>query len=148
MSLELWANNAWLREHKTSVQEVTNLLFLVERDLSDSAMLEISLDWRFNIVYNAGLQLATVVLYASGYRSGRGESKHYRVIQTIPHVLGYEFRAIRDYLDSCRRKRNISEYDAVGTISEKEVKDLTNIVKDFKAKVEKWLSLNHPDLIK
>ena len=49
MSLELWANNAWLREHKTSVQEVTNLLFLVERDLSDSAKLEISLDWRFNI---------------------------------------------------------------------------------------------------
>jgi hypothetical protein len=120
MSLELWKRNGWLREYKTSIREIASLLTLVERDLNDAAREEISTDWQFNIAFNAGLQLATVVLYAAGYRAGRGESKHYRVIQALPLVMGPQFSTIRDYLDNCRRKRNVSEYDAAGTISEKE----------------------------
>ncbi len=72
MSLELWKQNGWLREHKTSPEEVASILALVDRDLADAAREEVSTDWRFNIAYNAGLQLATVVLYAAGYRAGRG----------------------------------------------------------------------------
>jgi hypothetical protein len=60
MSLELWKRNGWLREYKTSDQEVADLLTLVERDLTDAAREEISTDWRFNIAYNAGLQLVTI----------------------------------------------------------------------------------------
>lgn len=59
MSLELWKQNGWLREYETSAQEVNSLMELVERDLSDAAKEEVSKDWRFNIAYNAGLQLAT-----------------------------------------------------------------------------------------
>ena len=114
MSLELWKTNGWLREYETSAQEVAGILALVERDLEDAAKKEISTDWRFNIAYNAGLQLATVVLYAAGYRAGRGESKHYRVIQALPLTMGQQFSNIRNYLDNCRRKRNVSEYDAAG----------------------------------
>lgn len=58
MTLELWKHNGWLREYKTSREEVTSFLGLVERDLADCARGEISTDWRFNIAYNAGLQLA------------------------------------------------------------------------------------------
>ncbi len=72
MSLELWKQNGWLREHKTSPQEVAGILALVDRDLADAARKEVSTDWRFNIAYNAGLQLATVVLYAAGYPCGQG----------------------------------------------------------------------------
>jgi hypothetical protein len=114
MSLELWKQHGWLREYKTSAKEVNSLMALVERDLSDAARVEISKDWRFNIAYNAVLQLATVVLYAAGYRTGRGEGKHYRVVQALSLVMGPEFSTMRDYLDNCRRKRNISEYDSVG----------------------------------
>ena len=71
-----------------------NLMALVQRDLTDAAREEISTDWRFNIAYNAGLQLATVVLYASGYRAGRGESKHYRTIQALPLIMGKEFMPV------------------------------------------------------
>ena len=119
---------------------------MVERDLADSARGEISTDWRFNIAYNAGLQLATVALYASGYRAGRGESKHYRVIQALPLVMGKRFSSIAAYLDNCRRKRNVSEYDAVGTISQKEVEDLQQTVEELKAEVEIWLKENYPEL--
>jgi hypothetical protein len=102
MSLELWKENGWLREYRTSAKEVAGILDLVERDLADASRKEISTDWRYNIAYNAGLQLATVVLYAAGYRTGRGESKHYRVIQALPLVMGRQFSSKRDYLDNCR----------------------------------------------
>ena len=69
MSLKGWRDNGWLRQCKTSAQEITGLLALVERDLAVAASREVSTDWRFNIAYNAGLQLATLVLYAAGYRA-------------------------------------------------------------------------------
>jgi hypothetical protein len=118
----------------------------VNRDLEDASRKEISTDWQYNIAYNAGLQLATVVLYAAGYRAGRGESKHYRVIQALPFAMGPQFSSIRNYLDNCRRKRNVSEYDAVGTISKKEAEDLHKTVREFKTKVERWLKVNHPSI--
>jgi hypothetical protein len=137
MSLELWKQNGWLREHETSLDEIGNILALVESDLADAAREEVSLDWRFNIADNAGLQLATVVLFAAGYRAGRGESKHFRIIQALPLVMGNRFSVIGAYLDHCRRKRNISEYDAAGTISDKEVYDLLDTVREFKLNVYK-----------
>ena len=145
MSLERWVQNGWLRPYKTSANEVANILALVDRDLTDASREEISTDWRFNIAYNAGLQLAALVLYASGYRAGRGESKHYRVIQALPLVMGEGFSTVCAYLDSCRRKRNVSEYDAAGTISGKEAEDLLRTVREFKIEVETWLQHNHPE---
>ena len=144
MSLELWKTNGWLREYETSAQEVASILALVERDLEDAAKKEISTDWRFNIAYNAGFQLATIVLYAAGYRAGRGKSKHYRVIQALPFAMGQQFSTMRNYLDNCRRKRNVSEYDAAGTISKKEAEDLLQTVAEFKIEVVRWLKKNHP----
>jgi hypothetical protein len=146
MSLESWKANGWLREYKTSIQETASLLELVARDLKDAARGEISADWRFNIAYNAGLQLATLVLSASGFAAGRGESKHYRVFQALPLVMGEEFTGIRNYLDNCRRKRNISEYDAAGTVSQKEVDDLIALILKFKIQVEEWMKNHRPDL--
>ncbi len=146
MSLERWAQNGRLRPHKTSPNEAANILALIERDLRDAARSEVSSDWRFNIAYNAALQLATLVLYAGGYRAGRGESKHYRVIQALPLVMGERFSTISIYLDNCRRKRNVSEYDAAGTISEKEAEDLLRTVREFKLEVGKWLHQEHAEL--
>jgi len=37
MSLELWRENGWLREYRTSPQEIADILDLVERDLEDAA---------------------------------------------------------------------------------------------------------------
>ncbi len=42
MSLERWTENGWLREYKTSAQEVASILALVERDLTDAEREEIS----------------------------------------------------------------------------------------------------------
>jgi len=44
------------------------------------------------------------------------------------------------------RRRNVSEYDAVGTISEKEAEDFLRTVRDFKIEVESWLQKTHPEI--
>ena len=69
MTLQQWAENGWLRPHKTSAKEIKDLFRIVERDLKDAAK-GISTDWQFGIAYNAALKLCTVLLYDSGYRSG------------------------------------------------------------------------------
>jgi hypothetical protein len=67
MSLQSWLNNGWLRAHKTSPQEIKDLLEIVDRDLKDAGG-NISADWRFGIAYNAALKLCTILVHASGYR--------------------------------------------------------------------------------
>ena len=53
MSLADWAKNGWLRPHKTSKEEIANLLEIVERDLKDASAKGLSDDWKFGIAYNA-----------------------------------------------------------------------------------------------
>ena len=68
MSLQSWLRNDWLTQHKPSRQEVLDLLALVDRDLEACQTPNLSVDWRFNIAYNAALQAATAALAAAGYR--------------------------------------------------------------------------------
>ena len=36
MTLRQWADNGWLKSHKTSAAEIGNLLAIVDRDLKDA----------------------------------------------------------------------------------------------------------------
>ena len=85
MTLKQWADNRWLKEEKTSREEIFNLLAIVERDMED-AKGSISPDWRFGIAYNAALKLCTVLMRAEGYRAAHG-LQHYRTIMALPVIL-------------------------------------------------------------
>ena len=145
MSLVEWKNNGWLRSHKTSPQEISNLLDIADRDLSDAAE-GISSDWRFGIAYNAGLRLCTILLYASGYRAEKA-LQHYRTIQALPIILGAERRKDAEYLEACRKKRNIVEYDYVGGTTENDANEIIMFVEDLRRHVLDWLRINHSDLL-
>ena len=86
MSFADWVNNGWLVLHKSSKQEIGNLLGIVARDLKDSQAKDVSDDWRLAIAYNAALQAATAALAAAGYRASR-ESHHYRVIHSLEFTV-------------------------------------------------------------
>ncbi|MDL1982503.1 MAG: hypothetical protein LWX02_13810, partial [Deltaproteobacteria bacterium] len=115
MSLNQWVDNGWLRRHKTSQEEIENLIMIIDRDLKD-AKGGISDDWRFGIAYNAALKLCTILLYAEGFKAEK-TLQHYRTIQALPLILGNKRKDDAEYLNSCRSKRNIVEYDYVGGVT-------------------------------
>jgi hypothetical protein len=122
MSLQTWLENGWLRKHKTSKKEIADLLKIVDRDLKDAEG-GISDDWRFGIAYNAALKLCLILLLAEGFRPEK-TLQHYRPIQALPLILGKENKADAEYLDACRSKRNIVEYDYVGAVTKDDVSEL------------------------
>ncbi len=145
MSLKQWANNGWLKAHQTSRKEINSLLRIVERDLND-AQSGISSDWRFGIAYNAALKLCRILLSAAGYRPSH-ELQHYRTLAALPEILGETKKEDAEYLNDCRKKRNIVEYDNVGGASESDADELISFVKGFKDEVVAWLRKNHPELL-
>ena len=145
MTLRQWADNGWLKPHRTSRKEISSLLRIVERDLKD-AQGDISLDWRFGIAYNAALKLCRILLSAEGYRPSH-ELQHYRTLAALPEILGETKKADAEYLNDCRKKRNIVEYDDVGGASESDADELIEFVKEFKVEVIAWLKKNHPELL-
>lgn len=145
MSLKQWAHNGWLKPHQTSYKEIKNLLDIVDRDMLDAES-DISTDWRFGIAYNAALKLYTILLYGEGYRPSR-ELQHYRTLAALPKIFGEAKKADAEYLDDCRKKRNIVEYDYVGGASESDADELIGFVKEFKDDVITWLKKHHPELI-
>jgi len=145
MTLQDWQGNGWLRSHKTSQQEIHDLLRIVDRDMEDACR-DLSSDWRFGIAYNAALKLCTVLLHASGYRAERN-LQHYRTIQALPLILGDDKKADAAYLDACRVKRNQAEYDRVGVVSYSEAEELVKFVEELGMLVNEWLKEQHPELL-
>jgi len=145
MSLRDWANNQWLRAHRTSKQEIQRLFEIVERDLHDAQQSDLSADGRFGIAYNAALILCTILIYSEGYRPERTLA-HYRTLQALPLILGKEKEDDADYLDSCRLKRNIVEYDYIGGVTNADADELISFVIQLKKEVLDWMNKNHPEL--
>jgi hypothetical protein len=115
--------------------EIHGLYEIVDRDLKDSFTQELSDDWRFGIAYNAALKLATILVLHAGYRV-RGNGFHLNTIQLIPQFLGKKFQKYADYLDICRGKRNLLEYDSIGGVGPDDVLELQEFVKEFKKVVQ------------
>ena len=145
MSLKQWADSGWLKPHRTSRKEISSLLSIVERDLTD-ARRDISSDWRFGIAYNAALKLCRILLSAEGYRPSH-ELQHYRTLAALPEILGETKKEDAEYLNDCRKKRNIVEYDYVGGASDSDADELIEFVKDLRDEVMNWLKKTHPELL-
>jgi uncharacterized protein (UPF0332 family) len=145
MSLPEWLKNGWLIKHQTSPEEIRDLLGIADRDLADCQTAGLSPDWRFNIAYNAALQAATAALAAAGYRAER-TSHHYRVIQTLAFTIGADNSLIAQF-DQFRKKRNLSDYDRAGMVSDQEVREVLDLARKLRQNVEKWLKSKHPKLV-
>ena len=147
-SLNNWLKEEKLKPHKTSKEEIAQLLKIVDRDVSDAGIRGLSTDRRFITAYNAALQLATSVLRISGFRTNPNKAGHHRIsIDALPEILGKEFQDMADYLNACRVKRNICDYTSSGEVSESEATEIIKEVKCFKASVIKWIKNYHPQFL-
>jgi len=141
MNLRDLLNQGRLRQHKTSKKEIENLLALVRRDIKDAKVEGLSSDRRFVCAYNAVLQLATIFLYCKGYKP-EGAGHHFTVFQAMKIIMGNNYYILADYFDSCRSKRNITDYDYTGAISDSEVKELIEEAERFLEITINWLKKN------
>lgn len=146
MTLRRWLEYGWLRPHRSSREEVRHLLAIVERDLESARIAGLAPDWRFGIAYNAVLKLCTVLLHASGYRAGR-ELAHKRTVDALPLVLGENHASEAVYLDACRKKRHIVEYETAGSATDADADELIQFTASLREDVIGWLRENHPELL-
>jgi len=145
MSLNDWLDKGWLVKHRPDRREIRELLGVADRAISDAQAKGISPDARLSVTHNAALQLAIAALAASGYRAGR-EAHHYRAIQSLAFTIGASTDLV-DQLDSFRKKRNVSDYERAGAVSEQEAREMLALAKTLRETVTAWLRNNHPELI-
>ena len=145
MSLEDWLNEGRLENHTTSCEETEKLFAVFERDMADAQIETLSTDRRFATAYNAALMMARAALAASGYRTS-GEGAHYLTIQSLAFTLQLNARKIREF-NKFRQKRNISDYEMIGMVSEQEATEMIALAKELRDLVTEWLKKNHPELM-
>lgn len=121
---------------------------MVERDLADAALSELSADRRFATAYNAALQLAKMAIACAGYRTTARPRQHETTFQAAELALGASASKLTAYFDTCRIKRNQVEYDVAGVTSDSEADELQEKVEEFAELVEQWIRRNFPQLAK
>lgn len=146
MSLNVWATNGWLKPHKTSPQEIRQLFAMVQRDIDDAQKENVSADWRFGIAYNAALKLCTILLYAQGFRPEKNLA-HYRTLMSLPLILGSNREEDATYLDVCRTKRNIVEYDYINGVTVEDAEELIGFAQSLRQDVLAHLQSKFPKLL-
>ena len=145
MSLQDWLNEGRLRSHKTSQKEIEQLFAVFRRDMADAQAEALSTDRRFTTAYNAALMVARAALAASGYRTS-GEGNHYWTIQSLVLTMQLDDKTIKKF-NKFRQKRNISDYEMIGMVSEQEMTEMIALAQELRDMVIEWLKKNHPELI-
>ncbi|NLO73402.1 MAG: hypothetical protein GX100_04730 [candidate division WS1 bacterium] len=146
MSLQSLVQAQQLKQHQTSRNEISRLLALADRSRRDAASTDISTDLRFTAAYNAALALATLVLHAAGYRTA-GVGHHRLTFECLPLVLGAHYRELGQYLNRCRGRRNVAEYQQAGQTTSAQVEELLEATAQFRTEALEWLARHHAELV-
>jgi len=113
-----------IKTHRASPEEIKEVLKVADRDwgfAKDS--LAHNWDWAFTIAYNAALSASRAYMYRLGYRPSAAES-HKTVWNFMLLSLPKEHHDRINFFNHMRVKRNRSQYDHVGLISETEVRQI------------------------
>jgi hypothetical protein len=124
--------------------ELTNLRSIVARSLKDVMVPGLSADARFIMAYDAARTLSLIVVRAAGYRP-RAVGGHYNTFVAL-ETADPAFAALSAYFDGCRMKRNASEYDFAGGVSDVDANGLLETVQQFAIDAEAWVKTHHPKL--
>jgi len=146
MSLENWLNDELIVRHRPSAGEIAELLHICDRDLEKAEIIALGPDWRLSIAHNAAVQAAKAALAAVGYRA-RKEGQHYLVLQSLAFTIKTDPATIKQ-LDKFREKRNISDYERAGLVTEHEAEEMIGLPKQLRDDVEQWLRAHYPSLVR
>lgn len=135
-----------LQREMASAEEISRLLAKIAIKLSDSQESIISLDSRFDLAYEALLQIGITALRANNLRPDSRGGHHVLALQTLHTSIGYPREKLR-MLEEFRRQRAVGLYDGSFVPTQTELDELIETAADLKAHLEAWLQQTRPDLL-
>jgi hypothetical protein len=134
-----------LTREPTDREEMLRFREKIRTKLRDCRTRDLSLDSRFDLAYEALLQIGVAALRANGLRPDSRGGHHVMALQTLNLTVGFPREKLR-LLDEFRRQRAAGLYDGSFAPSETELEALTSVVDELAAFFERWLEDNHPEL--
>ncbi len=145
MSLAKLLASKRLERHSSSRNEITGLRQLIARDLADAAIPDLSTDRTFATAYNAALQLSKMAVACAGYRvSASLPGHHQTTFEAARLILGPAAQRLADYFETCRRKRNVIDYDYAQVATESQANELLERTAEYQKLVEASIAKNFP----
>lgn len=130
MDLNSLLNQDKVIRYQTTKKEVEDLIKVIERDIEDSSITGLSNDRKFITAYNAILQATTILIYINGYKV-KGEGHHYYTFICAKNFIDKSKESLMDYFNAFRSKRNTSDYDRAGIISDQETNEIIQEAIDY-----------------
>lgn len=122
--LDALVKTGTLHVEPAEADELESLVASGKARLFDAENIDLSIESRFDLAYNASHSLALTALRKKGYRS----SNRYLVFQCLEHTLGVPPEQWR-VLDSAHKKRNNAEYEGVFDVSEELINSVIKVAK-------------------
>ena len=134
-----------LQREPASAEEIRRFLAKIGTKLTDAEKDSISLDSRFDLAYEALLQIGLAALRANNLRPDSRGGHHVLALQTLHNSIGYPREKLR-LLDEFRRQRATGLYDGSFVPTQTELDELRATAAELKAHLEAWLIKHHPEL--
>jgi hypothetical protein len=134
-----------LQREPATKEEIHRYLVKIATKLADAKSESISLDSRFDLAYEALLQIGLAALRANGLRPDSRGGHHILALQTLNVSIGYGREKLR-VLDEFRRRRAQGLYDGSFDPSQSELDALISTVFELNAYLESWIEAEHPEL--
>lgn len=127
-----------LQQEPASPEELRRFLNKIATKLADAQSERLSLDSRFDLAYEALLQIGLAALRANGYRPDSRGGHHLLALQTLNTTIGYPREKLR-LLDEFRRQRATGLYDGSFDPSKAEVQAILTTVIELNVFFNSWL---------
>lgn len=127
-----------LQQEPASPEELRRFLNKIATKLADAQSETLSLDSRFDLAYEALLQIGLAALRANGYRPDSRGGHHLLALQTLNTTIGYPREKLR-LLDEFRRQRATGLYDGSFDPSKAEVQAILTTVIELNVFFNSWL---------
>jgi hypothetical protein len=147
MTWQQLLNAKHVQTHTTSKQELDDLRAVIERDLRDAGVTDLSADRSFATSYNAALQTAKMAIASAGYRVVAKKGHHQVTYEAAELALGPSVSKLMAYFETCRRKRNTLDYNVANVVSDTEAAELLQKAQELRQEVEAWIAKHHPSLV-
>ncbi|GEM_PF-5725187 len=144
MSLQKWLDSGFLRTAKPVAKDIAEKYRIAERNLRAASLEGQPDDIAFRLAYEAVVVVAQALLLADGYRPATTCS-HYYSIESLEYTLG-ESRDKLILLQAMVKKRHISQYEMIDTISPGELKAMLKEARRIQDLGTAILMAKHPEL--